>query len=123
MDEQEKREASVHAARAAEQAKHAAKNAGRAAKDIADPLLADAAEELRDTGEKLEGTAQDAAKAAKRLNPGGLAALTGNTGQGFLALSVALYASAIAYSKFRGVYLERGRALKTPTTRVVVTQP
>jgi hypothetical protein len=97
MSEQDKQEATEHAARAARQAKHASKNAGRAAVEGAEY----AAEEILETGRK----------ATKRFSPRGLAAISGDTGTGFLALSVALYAGAVAFNRFRSAIDGRRRAV------------
>jgi hypothetical protein len=87
--------------RAGDQAKHAAKNSGRAAKAAAEPVAEAVAEEARDTAHKLEGTADDAVRAARKINVGVLGKMSSDTGVGFLALSLAIYSGAVAYSKFR----------------------
>jgi len=97
MSEQDKQEAAEHAARAARQAKHAGKNAGRAAAEGAEYVA-----------EEVIGTSQ---KVIKRFSPRGLAAISGDTGTGFLALSVALYAGAIAYNRFQSAFDGRRRAV------------
>ena len=97
MSEQGKQEAQEHAARAARQAKYASQNAGRAAAEGAEYI----ADEVIGTGRK----------AAKRFSPRGLAAISGDTGTGFLAMSVALYAGAIAFNRFRSAIDGRRRAV------------
>jgi hypothetical protein len=97
MSDQEKREAQEHAARAARQAKHAAKNAGRAAAEGAEY----AADEVVETSKQ----------AVRRFSPRGLAMITGDTGIGFLALSVSLYAGVIAFNSFHAAYNGRRRAV------------
>lgn len=89
------------AKRAGSQAKAATKTSGRALKAAAEPVVETVAEEAQDTADKLEGTAQDAARAAKKVNLGVLRRISSDTGVGFLALSVAIYAGAVAYDKFR----------------------
>lgn len=96
------------AQRAKEQAKHSAKNSGRALKAAAEPMMAAAADEARDTADKLEGTAQDAVTAARKLNPQVLSRLSGDTGIAFLAVSMSLWSGAIAFNKFRQVLSGRG---------------
>lgn len=99
--EQLAEKAGEQAKQAGRQAKAATKNAGRAAKAAAEPVVEAVAEEAQDTADKLEDTAQDAARAAKKVNVDVLGRISSDTGVGFLALSVAIYASAVAYSKFR----------------------
>lgn len=47
----------------------------------------------------------------KRINPRVLAAISGNTGSGFLALSVAICSTTIALAKFRAAYEGRSQAV------------
>lgn len=112
------------AARLAKQAKGqgraAAKNAGRAAqrgarvaRAAAEPVVDAVVDEAQDTVEKLEGTAEDAVKTARRINPRVLSRISGDTGQGFIALSVALWAGTIAFNKFRGAYEGRSHVLQS----------
>lgn len=65
--------------------------------------------------ERAVETAQDVADSAstkiRQLNPGGLASLAGDAGWGFFTLSVALYAGAMSFNKFRGIYHGRNRAV------------
>lgn len=98
MSEQDREEARQLAARAATQAKHSGKNAARAADAVIEPVVDEATEAVKQT--------------ASRVSPRGLAAITGDMGVGFFALSVALYAGAIAYSKFDSAFKGRGRAIK-----------
>jgi hypothetical protein len=93
MSEQDKQATKNLAARAAREARAAASDATVVVENGA----SHAAEETVDT--------------VRRFNPRGLAGLSGDTGTGFLALSVALYAGTIAFNKFRSVYAGRGRAL------------
>lgn len=95
-------EAKAHLGRAGRQGRNAAKNTARAAQLAATPA-AEAAEEVVD----------GAVETAKRFNPRGLAALSGDTGTGFLALSVALYAGVVAYNKFGAVIKGRSRAVSS----------
>lgn len=103
MTPKNEEEAGELAHRAGRQARNAGKNASRAAKAAVEPVVEAVEDEVRDTADKLEGTAQDAARAARKINPKMLSRISGDTGVGFLALSVAIYAGAIAYSKFRQV--------------------
>ena len=117
MDEQDKKAAAKHAARASTQAKNAAKNTARAAKIAAEG----AAEEVNDT---LEAAADDVVKTAKRFSPWGAATLTGNAGQGLLAVSVALIAAGFATKKFQGAFQSRHRVLDvTPTSNPLGVKP
>lgn len=115
-------DANAHAQRAKQQSKHAAKNATKAAKLAAEPV----AQEIKHTAIRTEAVAADglhtvegqAVRASektkdkvKRINTKGLAALSGDTGQGFIALSVALWAGSIAFNRFSKVYNTRGRAI------------
>lgn len=89
--------------RAGSQAKNAVKNTGRAAKVAAEPVAETVVAEAQETAEKFEDTAHDAVQAARRVNVGMLGKISGDTGIGFLALSVAIYSGTIAYAKFRQV--------------------
>lgn len=123
-------DANVHAKRAAQQSKHAAKNATKAAKLAAEPVaqeLKHAATETEEAAARgltaVEARAMRASERtkdkAKRINTKGLAALSSDTGQGFIALSVALWAGSIAFNRFSKVYNTRGRAIDaSPTTNV-----
>lgn len=104
-------EAAEIAERAAEQAKHATKNAGKAAKAAAEPVLERVVDEAHDIADKLEGTRDDAFNAARRVDPRVLSRISGDTGVGFLALSVSIYSAALAYAKFRGVYANRSQVI------------
>jgi hypothetical protein len=123
MDEKDKDEARLHLARAASQARNATKNTARAAKDIAVPLAEDAAEEIRDTGEKLEGTVEDAVQSARKLSPRALSHISGDVGWGFLALSVSLYAGALAYNKFSAAYAGRKTIIRPQYRRTYPVPP
>jgi hypothetical protein len=98
MSEEDKQEARKLAARAATQAKHSGQNAARAADTVIEPIVEEATETVK--------------RQANRVSPRGLAAITGDMGVGFFALSVALYAGAIAYSRFDAAFKGRGRAIK-----------
>jgi ATP phosphoribosyltransferase regulatory subunit HisZ len=87
----------VQTKQAGRQAKAAARTGGKAVKAAAEPVV----EEARDTANKLEGTAEDAVEAARKVNLGVLSRMSSDTGVGFLALSVAIYSGAVAYTKFR----------------------
>jgi len=95
MSEQDKQEAAEHAVRAAKQAKHASKNAGRAA------------------AEGAEYVAEEGKRRLKRFSLPGLAAISSDTGIGFLALSVSLYAGIIAFDRFNSAYTGRYHVVKS----------
>lgn len=114
MTEENKQEAEELAKRAARQSRSAAKNAGRAVKAVAEPVVDATAEEIHETAEKLEGTVEDAVHAARRVNPRVLSRISGDTGQGFIALSVAIWAATIAANKFRGAYAGRSALVTRP---------
>lgn len=86
---------------AGNQAKAAAKSTGRAVRDAAEPVVERMTDEASDVSYKVEETAQDALRAAKKVDVGVLSRMSGDTGVGFLALSVSIYAGAVAYAKFR----------------------
>lgn len=94
-------EAKARASTAATQAKHAGRNTGRAAKAGAKAAAEAVADEAEETADKVEGTVDDAVDAARRINVGVLGRMSSDTGVGFLALSVSIYAGVIAYTKFR----------------------
>lgn len=130
MSEEDKQEAKEHAERAGTQAKHAVKNTGRAAAaaaaaaadgaedfyDAAKDRAPDVIEGAKDTAETaadLGGTAvKKTGRKASRVNPWGIAAITGDTGQGFMALTVAIWAGTISFNKFSSAYHNRGRAVR-----------
>lgn len=93
MSNEDMQEARTHLGRAGRQGRHAAKNVSQAAQNGASAGV------------------DEAKDAARRLNVRGLSGITGDAGTGFLALSVALYAGAIAYNKFGSAIKGRGRAV------------
>lgn len=104
MSEKDKQEAQELAARAAAQGKNATKNAGRAARaaaPVAAEKIGDAAEAVND---RAEETVDAMSNTARRFGPRLFRKLTGDTGIGFFALSVSLYAGGIAFSKFNSAY-------------------
>lgn len=107
MTDESQNAATEHAKQAAGQGKAAARNAGKALRTVAEPAMEAVAEEARDTAQKLEGTAEDAVNVARRVDPRVLSRISGDTGVGFLALSVSLYAGAVAFAKFRQAYSGR----------------
>lgn len=114
MSEQDKQEARERMARARRQGGNAARNAtkasklaGEAAADEAQDSLKHAAGETRDV---VEDVTEEAKRKLPNLSARGLAAISGDTGTGFLALAVSLYSGAIAYHKFRSAIEGRGRA-------------
>lgn len=120
MNNEEKQEAAARVKQARGQSRAAAKNVGRAAKVVAEPVVDAVVEEVQDTAEKLEGTAEDAVKEAKRVNPWAISRITSDMGQGFLALSVAVAASTYAAYKFRDAYA--GRNSLITARRIVESQ-
>lgn len=103
MSDETQEEAAELAKRAGRQGRNAARNGIKAAKAVAEPVIDAAHDEAVDTVNKLEGTAEDAVQAARKINPNVLSRLTGDTGIGFLALSVSIWAGAVAFNQFRGV--------------------
>lgn len=93
--------AGEQAKQAVSQTKAAVKTSGRAVKAATEPVVEVVVDEAQDTADKLEATADDAIKAAKRVNVGVIERISGDLGIGFLALSVSLYCGAVAYAKFR----------------------
>lgn len=119
MSDQDKQEAKELAARAVRQSQQAAKNAGRAAKATA-PVVAektgDAAEKVNDKAEEM---VEVAAHTTRKFGPRVLDKISGDTSVGFMALSVAVYAGAIAFHKFNSAYSQRTYAVRpmpTPET-------
>lgn len=106
VSEQDKQAAKAHARRAGRQSRHAARNMTKASRLAATPVV-----------DAVEEGAEKTADVAQHISPRGLAAISGDTGTGFLALSVALYAAAIAFSKFGSAYKGRDRAIQ-PTVNV-----
>lgn len=114
MSDEKNGEAAELAKKAAREARAAAKDAGRAAKIVAEPALDAAAEEAQDTARKFEATAEDAVSAARRINPWVLSRISSDTGIGFFALSVSIYAGAIAVNKFRQAAAGRTALMTRP---------
>ena len=104
MSDQDKQEAEELARRAGAQGRHAIKNTGRAA-GAAGRAVADEATEV------VADTARATRRVAPRFSARGLAAISGDTGTGFLALAVSIYSGAIAYTRFRAAIQGRGRAI------------
>lgn len=98
MTDARKEEAAAAAKQARGEARAAARDAARAAKAGAEVAADAVEEEARDTVHKLEGTAQDAARAAKRLDiPGFLA----NTSLGFAFAGGSVFLGLAALQAFR----------------------
>jgi hypothetical protein len=116
MSEDIQQDAAELAKRSRSQAKNSAKNAGRAVKAVAEPVVDATAEEIHDTAQKLEGTAEDAMQAARKFDMRALTRLSSDTGQGFIALSVALWAGSIAFNKFRAVKTGGSNVLQSSAT-------
>lgn len=109
MTEDNEQEASELAKQAAGQGKAAARSAGQALKAVGEDVVETVAEETRDATEKIEDTAEDALNTARRVNPKILSRISGDTGVGFLALSVSIYSGAVAFHKFRSALAGRSR--------------
>lgn len=113
MSEQDKQAAQDHAQRAGTQAKHAAQNTAKAAEHAASAGV-DKAEEAADNvvnfGEKA---AKRAARTSRRLDSQALAILTGDMGQGFIALSVSLWAATISFNKFNAAYAAKNNVIRS----------
>lgn len=104
MSDEEKQEAAELARKSAREARAAAKDAARAAKVVAEPVIDAAADEVQDTVHKLEGTAEDAARSARKIDPMTVSDIAQHTGWGFLALSVSVYAAIISGKQFRSAF-------------------
>lgn len=116
MTEESKDEAKELAGRAANQAKHAGKNTARAARVVVEPVIDGAAEEVRDTADKLGDTAEDAVNTAVK----GWRKLGPDAGIAALSLAVSLGAGVFAYSKFRYI---RGYAMGVAAAQAEHTTP
>jgi hypothetical protein len=123
MADQDKQEARELAARAAKQSQQAAKNAGRAAKAAA-PIVAETA---GDAAEKINDTAEEAVDVAvqttRKFSPRILSSISSDTGVGFLALSVAFYAGAVAFKKFGDAYSQSSRVMRSPSPEAAPLRP
>jgi len=98
MTDERKEEAAVAAKQARGEAKAAARDAARAAKAGAEVAAEEVKEEARDTVHKLEGTAQDAARAAKGIDvPGFLLDLSVGTG----CTAISLFFATAAFRAFK----------------------
>lgn len=113
-DDDKLQEAAELAKQAKGQGKAAAKNATRAAKIVTEPVVEKVAEEAQDTAHKLEGTIDDAAHAARRLDTRVLGHISSDTGQAFMALAVAIWAGTIAGNKFRAAAAGRKALMTRP---------
>lgn len=113
MTQDNAQEAKERASVASTQAKHAAKNSARAAKAAAEAGVEAVADEARDAADKFEDTADDAVRAAQRVDVGMLGKISSDTGVGFLALSVSIYSGIIAYTKFRQAVSGRSQVIAT----------
>src|SRR3954465_4314656 len=127
MADKDKQEARELAARAARQSQQAAKNAGRAAKAAA-PIVAetagDAAEKVNDAAEEAVDAVVDATvKTTRKFSPRILSSISSDTGVGFLALSVAIYAGAIAFNKFGAAYSQSSRVVRSSSPETTPLRP
>lgn len=69
MTNEEKQKAAELAGRAKRQGKNAARNGIKAVEVAAEPVIDSVAEEIHDTADKLNGTADDAVRAARKADP------------------------------------------------------
>lgn len=80
---EEKQEAAQLAARAKRQGRNAAKNGIKAVEAATEPVIDSVAEEIHDNAEKLNGTVDDAVRAARKADPrvvlASLAVIVGGT--------------------------------------------
>lgn len=90
MSDQDKQQAKAHAGRATRQGKHAAKNAAKAAQLAAQPIV-----------EGVEDAAEQAADTAKKFDVRAMSRGLNNSGQGAIALSIAVTAATFAFDRFR----------------------
>lgn len=111
-DEEAKQEAVTQAKRAGTQAKRAARNTGRAANAAAEVAKESIEESADNVVDLAEAAADKAAQTSKRVSPKALAAISGNTGQGFIALSVAIWAGSVAAHRFNAAYAGRSSVIK-----------
>lgn len=109
----EAQEAKEKAQQARGQAKAAARNAGGAVKAGAEAAGDAVADGARDTAEKVEATAEDAVRAARKVDVGVLGHISGDLGVGFLALSVSIYSGLVAYAKFRQAASGRSQVISS----------
>jgi len=138
MSEQDKQEAAEHGKRAASQAKNAAKNAAKAAGhatragaekaadvgedfyDAAKDKAPDVADAVVDTASHVVDVGGDAVREVSRsFSARALAAMSGDTGVGFLALAAAIYAGAVAFNKFGSAYGKHNEVMRTSFGRKV----
>lgn len=101
MNNEDRQEASELTRRAGKQSRSAARLA-------AEPVL----EEVQDAAEKIEGTVEETVRTARRVNPKVLQRMSNDTGQGFLALSVAIWAGSLAFGKLRSANARSSQILQ-----------
>lgn len=104
-------EAAGHAKQAAGQAKAAAKEAAAAVSTAAEPVVDRVSDAAQNGASRIEDTAEDALDAARRVNPKIISKITGDTGVGFLALSVCIYSGTVAFYRFRSAFEGRSKVL------------
>lgn len=115
MSEQDRQEAREHLSQARRQAGQAARHATKAAKIVGEVAAEETGDALRHSADEVKEVASDVAEETKRVAPKfsarGLAAISSDTGIGFMALSVSIYSGAIAFYKFKAAFDGRGRAI------------
>jgi hypothetical protein len=112
--EDAKDQAKTHGRRAVRQAGHAAKNTAKAAQLATAPAVEAVAEEIEDTAEKAVETARsvDVQAVSRGLS---------KTGQGAIALSLAITAASFAFQRFRQARAEK-LIVGGPTTGPVAVE-
>lgn len=111
-ENQKAQEAAELAKSAGKDTANAGKKALKAVQTGADAATDAVADEAQDIANKAHDTAEDAVQAARKIDVGVLSKISGDTGIGFLALSVSIYAGAVAFAKFRQAASGRTRVLK-----------
>lgn len=69
---------------------------------------------VQDVVETAAEQAEEGVETMKRVDPRVLSRISSDTGQGFMALSVAIWAGTFAYNKFRVAYVGRKAITSTP---------
>ena len=77
------------------------------------PEAYEASRHVRQLGaDTAESVAGEASRQAKRISPRVLAAMSGDMGTGFFALTVAIYSSVIAYNKFAAAFARHDQVIR-----------
>lgn len=103
--------AAEQAGQSGHQAKAAAKSTGRAVRAAAEPVAEAVADGAEEAAETARDVGQEAFRAVKKVDVGVLGKISGDTGVGFLALSVSLYSGLVAYTKFRQAFAGRSNII------------